>query len=149
MKKRILIFISILFIFAASLFSLELGLIAGSITKPSEAIYGISACSGIIIPLLKFEVEYYNLADRKFEALTTGVKLRKRFRKFAPYGVVGVGSEFDNLTFNFDKYETFFFVGGGIHLYVGGFLSLRADIRFLNFSDTNKTRLSVGAFFHL
>jgi len=92
MKKRILIFISILFLFAASVFSIEMGLIAGSSTNPSEAIYGISACSGIIVPLLKFEVEYYNLEKRKFEALTIGVKLRKRFRKLAPYGVIGVGS---------------------------------------------------------
>lgn len=149
MKKRILIGVSILFLFSASLFSLELGLIVGSSTNPAEAIYGISAGSGFIVPLLKFEFEYYNLADRKYEALTAGVKLRKRFRKFAPYGIIGVGSEFDNITFKFDKYETFFFVGGGLHLYIGSILSLRADIRFLNFSDTNKTRLSVGAFFHL
>lgn len=149
MIKRILIFTTIFLVFSAAVFSIEMGLIFGSINKPSEAIYGFSAGSGMLVPLLKLEFEYYNLADRRYEAVTIAVKVRKRFRKIAPYGVLGVGSEFDNITFDIDEYEPFFFVGGGIHYYIAGIFSIRADLRFQNFKDISKTRFSVGAFFHL
>lgn len=149
MIKRILIFTTIFLIFSAAVFSAELGLIFGSINKPSEAIYGFSAGSGMLVPLLKFEVEYYNLADRKYEALTLGVKLRKRFRKIAPYGVIGVGTEVEYFTFDVDEFDSFLFVGGGIHYYIAGIFSIRADLRFQNFKDISKTRFSVGIFAHL
>ena len=149
MIKKIFVIISVLFVLPVCVFSFELGLIGGTINKPTESIYGISGTSGFIIPLLKFEVEYYNLAKRKWEAVTGGVKLRKKFGKFAPYAVVGVGAEFPNLTFHTSQYETFLFVGGGVHYHFAGFFSLRADIRFQNFSEKNKTRLSVGIFAHI
>jgi hypothetical protein len=149
MIKKILIFVSVLFIFSTSVFSIEMGLILGSIDNPREGIYGFSAGSGMLIPLVKFEIEYYNLADRRFEAVTIGLKIRKKFRKIAPYAVLGVGSEFKNLTFDIDKFETFFFIGGGFHFYISSFLSLRADLRFQNFKEISKTRISIGAFFSL
>lgn len=149
MIKKTFLFIFVLSIFSVSVFSTELGFIAGSIDNPRETIYGLSASGGFIVPILKFEFEYYNMNERKYEALTAGVKLRKRFKKFAPYAILGVGSEFEHLTFKFENYKNFVFVGGGLHFYFGGFFSIRADLRFLNYSDNNKIRLSAGIFFHI
>lgn len=149
MIKKIFLLTLILSLFTVAVSPLEVGIIGGSINHPSETVYGFSAGGGFMVPLLKFEVEYYNLTDRKWEALTVGVKLRKRIRNIAPYAILGAGSEFENLTFRFSDFDYFLFVGGGIHFYVGGLLSVRADLRFQNLSDQTKTRFTVGLFFHL
>ncbi len=150
--KTITFFIILTMLFTVPSFTFELGLIGGTIGgggQTNEGIYGISGGFGFIIPMVKFEVEYYNLNDRRFEAVTGGVKVRKRFGKFAPYAILGGGAEFENLTFKTSEYETFFFIGGGVHVFLIDFLSVRADLRFQTFSEFNKTRFSLGVFFHL
>jgi hypothetical protein len=149
MIKKICLLTLILSLFTVAASPIELGIIGGSIDHPSETVYGFSVGSGFMIPLLKFEAEYYNLTERKWEALTVGIKVRKRIGNIAPYGILGAGAEFKNLTFKFSNHEYFFFVGGGLHFFVGSVLSVRADLRFQNFSDQTKTRFTVGLFFHL
>ncbi len=149
MTKKLKIFVFLLFITTLCTFTMQVGMIGGTINKPTEYLYGCSASFGFIVPLLKFEIEYYTMTDRAFEAVTGGVKLGKKVGRFAPYAILGAGTEFQNFTLKTSKYDTFLFVGGGIHFFLIDFLSLRADIRFQNFSGFNKTRLSAGVFFHL
>jgi hypothetical protein len=82
-------------------------------------------------------------------AVCASAKLRPKFKKVAPFVLVGVGTTFEKINFDFDQYEFFTLIGGGIHYYLGGFFSLRLDIRFQNFSDENRTRFGLGIFFHL
>ena len=151
MIKKIFLLLFLLFVLTYAAFPMDLGLIVGvgTINNRTESIYGASGSWGFIIPMLKFEVEYYNLGKRKYEAVTGGLKLRKKLGKFAPYALIGVGAEFENITFHTGEYETFLFVGGGVHFFMIDFVSIRGDIRFLNYADYNKTRLSVGVFVHI
>ena len=89
------------------------------------------------------------LAPNVPPVITAGIKFRPKFGKLAPYGIIGVGGEFEHLTFNFSKYDKFTFIGGGAHLFFSDMISIRTDIRFLNFSDSTRTRFSGGIFFHL
>lgn len=152
MKKISLTAILCLF-FSTGLFSVELGLIGGTMTNPSHLNYGLSAGSGFLIPLVKFEVELTRYANTEFpelpNAITGAVKFRPKFGRFMPYGVVGIGTEFKRFNFDFDKYDSFTFIGGGIHYKMMAVFSIRADIRFLNFSGYNRTRLTAGLFFHI
>lgn len=131
------------------IFPIEVGLIGGNISNPSEFNYGLSGGSGLIIPMLKFELEFYQMAETNFKALTAGLKLRPKFGKLAPYIIVGAGTELDKFTFKFSEYEFFTFFGGGIHYFLIRNVSIRLDIRFQSFSAANKTRLEAGVFFHL
>jgi len=149
MIKKIAVFMVLLTIGPMLVSPVEMGIIGGTINKPGESIYGLSAGFGFIVPLLKFEVEYFNMSERAFESLTVGVKLRKKFGHIAPYAIVGAGAEFEKFTLKFGQYDTYLFVGGGIHYFLTSMLSFRGDIRFLNFSDFTRTRLSIGLFFHL
>jgi len=149
LRNRVFFFALFFFIVSSLAYSLEFGIIGGNTSNPSETTFGFSAGFGFIVPLVKMEVEYYNLNDRAYEALTAGVKLRKKLGKLAPYAVIGVGAEFEKVTFRTSEYNSFLFVGGGAHLFLNSLISFRADIRFLNFSGKNKTRLTLGAFFHL
>ncbi len=154
MMKKIAIFTVLSLVLATGLFSIELGLIGGNISNPSHGFYGLSSGSGFFVPMLKIEFELYRKTkteDPEFaNTASAGIKFRPGFGPFMPYAVVGVGAEFKKFTLDFgkDKYDFFTFIGGGVHYKVAGMISLRADIRFLNFSDYNRTRLSAGVFFH-
>lgn len=147
--KKSLVFISLFCVLFVHAYPMEMGVIGGTINKPSENFYGLSASFGFFVPLLKVEVEYWTMTDRGWEAVTSALKLRKKFGRIAPYAVLGVGAEFESFTLDNDKYDSFMFVGGGIHFSITELFSIRGDIRFLNFSGFNKTRLSVGLFLHL
>ena len=151
MKRVVLLMIGCLFI-SSGLFSVEVGVFGGRVTNPSHSHYGLSAGLGFLVPLVKFEFELYRqsgLEDPELpNAVTAGIKFRPKFGKFWPYAVVGVGTEFKRFSLDFNKYESFTFIGGGIHYKVVAVMSLRADLRFLNYSLFNRTRLSAGLFFH-
>jgi hypothetical protein len=152
MKKIAILIIGCLF-FSTGLYSVELGLIGGTITEPSHMNYGISAGMGLLVPLVKSEFELTRKVGAEEpeipNTITGGIKFRPQFGKFWPYAVVGIGMEFRSIGFDFDDYEGFTFLGVGIHYKVMVVMSLRADIRFLNFSGYNRARFSAGVFFHL
>jgi len=139
-------------VFSYGLFSFEAGLTIGTVTNPSRTNYGLSGGMGFLVPMVKFEIEIYRKSDTEAldpkNAVTTGIKFRPRLGKFGPYAVIGIGTEFNSLGFDFDEYENFSFIGGGVHYYLAGIISLRADIRFLNYSGYNRTRFTAGLFFH-
>lgn len=141
--------ILILVLFSIPLFSIELGIIGGNVTNPSELHYGISGGLGLLVPLLKMEFEFLSTPASGLMELSAAAKIRPKFGKLAPYATAGVGTAFEKINFDIDQYELFTFIGGGVHFFFGGFLSLRADIRFQNFSDRNRVRLSGGIFVHL
>ena len=139
-------------IFSVGLFPVEVGIFAGTISNPSHSHYGLSAGLGFLVPLVKFEFELYRQSGTEDpelpNAITAGIKFRPKFGKFWPYAVVGVGTEFRHFSLDFNKYDSFTFLGGGIHYKIMAVLSLRADLRFLNYSEYNRTRLSAGLFAH-
>jgi len=130
-------------------FALELGLVAGSINPPSSFFYGISAGSGTIVPMLKFEFEGCRIRETGWNSLSAAVKFRPKFGIFAPYAVLGAGGEFEKLNFKFSDYDFYTFIGGGFHIFFTSMFSLRADLRFLNLPDADRTRISGGFFIHL
>jgi hypothetical protein len=154
MGKKIAVFtvVFLVFSYTVHLYSIEVGAIIGSINKPSRLNYGLSTSMGFLVPMVKFEIELYKKANTETPelptAITGGLKFRPKFGKFAPYAVAGFGVDFKSISFDFDDYESFTFLGGGLHLFVTGMLSFRADLRFLNYSGYNRTRLSAGLFLH-
>ncbi|MCK4835553.1 MAG: hypothetical protein KAT17_02905 [Candidatus Aminicenantes bacterium] len=148
MSKRVLFLFFILsFSFHAP--SIELGLIGGNMSNPSELSYGFSGGFGLFIPLLKMEIEWSPLPESELNAFSASIKLRPKFGKMSPFVVIGIGTEFEKLGFDFDQYDWFSLIGGGFHYYFNGFFSFRLDIRFQNFSDRNRIRIGLGVFFHL
>ena len=139
-------------LFSWGLFSFEAGVTIGTISNPSRMNYGLSGGMGFLLPTLKFEMEIYRKADtEELEMKNTaavGIKFRPKLGKFAPYAIVGMGAEFSSLSFDSEKSESFTFIGGGVHYYLAGMISLRADVRFLNFPGFNRTRLTGGLFVH-
>jgi len=130
-------------------FALDLGLVAGSISQPSSFFYGISAGSGTIVPMLKFEFEGCRIRETGWNSLSAAVKFRPKFGIFAPYAVLGAGGEFEKLNFKFSDYDFFTFIGGGVHVFFTSMFSLRADLRFQHLPDADRTRISGGIFIHL
>lgn len=152
MMKRITLTAVILVLCTYGLFSIEVGLIGGRVTNPSSNFYGLSGTMGFVIPMVKFEVELYKMSEVIFpgfeNAAVAAVKFRPKFGKISPYAAAGFGAEFDTVSFDSEEYDSFTFVGGGVHYYITGMISVRGDIRFLNFSGFNRTRISAGVFFH-
>jgi hypothetical protein len=149
MNKKTLFLAGILFL-SLNAFALDLGVIAGSVNKPSSSfVYGLSAGSGTIVPMLKFEFEGWRIKETGWNTLSAAVKFRPKFGVFAPYAVLGAGGEFEKLNFHFGDYRFYTFAGGGFHLFFASMFSLRFDLRFLHFSDLNQTRISGGFFIHL
>ncbi len=138
-----------LFLLAANALALDAGLIAGSISQPSGFFYGLSAGSGTIVPMLKFEFEGCRIKELGANSLSAAVKFRPKFGRFAPYALLGAGGEFEKLNFHFSEYRFYTMIGGGFHIFFTSMFSLRFDLRFLHFSDLNKTRVSGGVFLHL
>lgn len=157
MIKKIVLLIAVVVFLNSFTHAAELGLTLGAMSNSDSSSgglnYGISGGGGFFIPMVKFEVEYYKIKDTELpdrpNAMTVGIKFQPKFGKFAPYAIIGVGSEFEKLNFSFSKYEKFTFLGGGVHFFLMDIMSLRADIRFLNFSDRTKTRISGGLFVHI
>jgi hypothetical protein len=129
--------------------ALDAGFIAGSISQPTSFFYGLSAGSGTIVPMVKFEFEGYKVKESAGNSLSAAVKFRPKFGSFAPYVFVGAGSEFAKLTFHFSEYSFYTMVGGGFHVFFSSMFSLRFDLRFLHFSDIDRTRLCGGVFIHI
>lgn len=149
MNKKTIFLVGILFL-SLNAFALDLGLIAGSVSgQPSSFFYGLSAGSGTIVPMLKFEFEGWRIKETGWDALSAAVKFRPKFGVFAPYAVLGAGGIFEKLNFHFGDYRFYTFAGGGFHLFFASMFSLRFDLRFLHFSDLNQTRISGGFFIHL
>jgi hypothetical protein len=146
-KKTILLTGSLLLAMHASAF--DAGLIAGSISQPSSFFYGLSAGSGTIVPMVKFEFEGYKIKESKLNSLSAAIKFRPKFGSFSPYVFLGAGSEFAKLTFRFSEYSFYTMIGGGFHVFFSSMFSLRFDLRFLHFSEVNNTRVSGGIFIHL
>ncbi len=152
MIKKIFLVIFVFLVFTYGLFSFEAGITIGTISNPSRLNYGLSGGMGFLVPTVKFEMEIYRKADTAApgmqNAAAVGFKFRPKFGKFAPYAIVGLGTDFAGLSFDFDEYESFTFIGGGVHYYLADMISMRADIRFLNYSGFNRTRLTAGLFLH-
>lgn len=129
--------------------AIDAGVVAGSLNQPSSFFYGLSAGVGAIVPLLKFEFEGYRISEADMNSLSAAVKLRPKLGSFAPYALIGAGGEFVKLDFHFSEYRFYTMLGGGFHVFFSSLFSLRFDLRFLHFSDVNKTRISGGAFIHL
>jgi hypothetical protein len=146
-KKIILLTGCMLLAMKAS--ALDVGFIAGSISQPASFFYGLSAGSGTIVPMIKFEFEGYRIKESGTNSLSAAVKFRPKFGSFAPYAFLGVGSEFAKLNFHFSDYRFYTMLGGGFHIFFSSMFSLRFDLRFLHFSDINQTRISGGVFIHL
>jgi len=151
MKKKIIILLMGP-VFSSILFSTDLGLIGGAITNPSHLSYGLSTSMGFFVPLVNIEFELYRKTNteeiEKPNAFSAAIKFRPKFGSLWPYAVVGFGLEFTRFNLDFDQYQSFTFLGGGIHYQLIPLISLRGDIRFLNFSASNRTRISGGIFFH-
>jgi hypothetical protein len=148
MIKKTLILAGCFFL-ALNAFALDAGLIAGSVSQPSSFFYGLSAGSGTIVPMLKFEFEGWRIQESGLNSLSAAVKFRPKFGKLAPYAFLGAGGEFEKLNFRFSEYRFYSMVGGGFHIFFTSMFSLRFDLRFLHFSDINRTRVSGGIFIHL
>lgn len=148
MIKKTCFFVALLFLCLNSI-ALDLGVIAGSISRPSSFTYGLSAGSGAIVPMLKFEFEGCRISETGWNSLSAAIKIRPKFGVFAPYAVLGAGGEFEKLNFHFSDYNFYTFIGGGFHLFFTSMFSLRADLRFLHLPDADRVRISGGFFIHL
>lgn len=129
--------------------SIELGFILGDINKSTGLCYGVSVGSGMIIPIVKFEFEYYKIADSDYKALTTGLKIKPRIGDFSPYAVLGVGTDFIKFNLVLDDYRKFAFYGAGLYYYFLKMLSVRIDLRILNYSEFSNTRISGGIYINI
>ena len=148
-SKRTILPLLLLAAGSISLYSLEAGFIAGRLSADSANFYGLSAGSGIFIPMTRLEFEGYRLSGMTMNALTAGIAFRPKLGRVAPYMILGAGAEFEKLNFHFSGYHTFTFLGGGFHFFLAPILSLRFDIRFTHSQDANGTRLSGGIFLHI
>lgn len=135
---------------SSHLSAINLGVIAGTASKPSQSFWGLSGQMGLIVPMLKLEFEWMRYsADYAANAMTASIMIRPKFGKLSPYGVLGVGTEFDTISFHFSRYNSFSILGFGAHLFLMDILSLRADLRFMTFSETSRFRVCAGLFVHL
>lgn len=158
MIKRLIPIVVMIFILGSGYaFGVEVGVTGGAMSKKIDSgfHYGLALTTGFLVPMVKFEFEVYKMKENvatvatKDKTLCVGVKLRPKLGKFAPYAIIGVGGEFDSFGLVLGDYHKFTFFGGGCHLFLIDMLSIRADIRYMHFSDMNKTRFSAGAFLHI
>jgi hypothetical protein len=148
-SKRTFLALLLLTTGSTGLYSLEAGFIAGHLSLDSANFYGLSAGSGIFIPLTRLEFEGYRFSGPATNTLTAGIAFRPKLGRVAPYMIIGAGADFEKLNFHFSDYRAFSFLGGGCHLFLSSILSLRFDIRFIHSRDENRTRLSGGVFLHI
>jgi len=152
MIKKYALVLSLLIMFSTGLLGIEVGIFAGSVSKPKHNLAGLSVGTGFMVPMLKLEAEYYKMTNVSLlelpKAISIGVKVRPRFGSLAPYGIVGIGMEFDKFNFKSSESDKFSFIGGGLHFYITGMVSLRGDVRLLHFKYGNRTRVTGGVFIH-
>jgi len=127
----------------------DLGVIGGFLSQPGEAVLGFSGGMRLIVPGLKLELEVFEVAKSPDHFMSAGIKFNPKVGKIGLYGMLGVGTDFEKLNFDFSQYRAFTFLGFGIHVYLVEILSLRGDVRFYNYSDINRNRISAGLFLHL
>lgn len=150
MKFKSLIFCLVLSVLSSSIFSIEIGVLAGTtVKKPSINSYGLSASMGFFLPLVKFDVEFTKIADTKYKSLAAGIKFRPKFGRFALFVIIGAGTEFTKFDFDFSEYNGFLFLGGGGYIFFNEFISLRLGMRSLSFSKDTRTRIAAGLFIHI
>jgi hypothetical protein len=142
-------FLALCLLMALNASALEVGLIAGSSSQPESFLYGLSAGFGVIVPMLKFELEGYRLDGPEKNRLGASVKFRPQFGKFAPYALLGAGAEFARISFEFSGYSFYTMMGCGLQILFSRLFSLRVDLRFLAISGVHDTRISGGVFVHL
>jgi hypothetical protein len=149
MNKRVLVLLAVLLL-AGRLQAVDAGIFAGSLARSEGLSWGVGVDSGLLVPLLKLEAEGVKLGSTGMKSLSIGVKLRPRFGNISPYLVIGLGTAFESLNFDFNKYDGFSFIGGGIHLFMVNLFSLRFDVRFWRFAlGDSRARLTAGLFLHL
>ncbi|HNX96674.1 MAG TPA: hypothetical protein PKK12_03245 [Candidatus Aminicenantes bacterium] len=134
---------------AVSLPAIDFGLFGGSMGHPGKLTFGGALRTGMFIPFTRLEFEASRGLEPKRTMMSVALQVTGKFGHLAPYALAGVGTTFDRLNLHFSEYETMTFLGGGIHLYLIEYLSLRGDIRFVRLEGENYTRLSAGIFAHL
>jgi len=147
--KKFFLINFILILLTSVILPIEFGFIAGKNTKPSASTLGFSVGSGFFVPMVKFEFELMKQKSIGFTDMQAGLKIRKKFGKFAPYAVIGAGARFEKFSIIFSNYDYFTYIGGGTHFYIFHLVSLRFDIRYQSYSKENNVRLSIGLFAHI
>jgi hypothetical protein len=149
--KRMLCLLAVLGLAATALPAIEAGLIAGPINHETSMAYGFSVGSGFPVPFLKLEFELYKISDESVKSMSGAIKFRTKLGPLSPYAALGVGAQFGKLSFRFKQdYDGYSFLALGTHLHMSPMVSLRFDIRFLQFAaNLNRTRISGGVFLHL
>lgn len=148
MKKKYCLVLLVSAVSFSTLFPFDLGIIGGFNTSPSHFVIGFSGSSGLLLPMVSFEFEIYNVVKSDYKTMTGGIKFRPKLGKISPYGAAGFGTEYLKFNFRFSEYRGFSYIGGGIHFFVTDLFSLRCDIRFTHFSERDDVRLSGGLFLH-
>lgn len=133
----------------SSLSALNLGLHGGLISNPGTITYGLSLETGLLIPFSKLEFEAGKRIDAEEKFISGAILFGPRMRAFRPYIGIGVGTEFIRLDLHFSRYQTFSFLAGGGHFFFNEILSLRFDLRWQNYGELRRTRISSGLFVHL
>ncbi len=128
--------------------ALNLGFMAGTVSKPSRTFWGVSGQMGMIVPALKLELEWMRFPEDEMFNLHAGIMFRPKTGKFSPYGVLGVGTSYDKIGNMFKRDNNYVYFGFGSHLFLISLLSVRADLRFLNYKDDHYFRISGGLFVH-
>jgi len=141
----LLLFLSL----AGSLPAIDFGLFGGSMGHPGKMTFGGALRTGMFIPFTRLEFEASRGLEPKRTLMSVSLQVTGKLGHFAPYALAGVGTTFDRLNLHFSEYETMTFFGGGLHLYLIEYLSLRGDVRVIRLEGENHTRFSVGLFAHL
>jgi hypothetical protein len=149
MKKSALCLTALLLL-ASALPAIDVGVIAGPISKPANLAYGLSFGTGFPVPFMKLEFELYKISDEPAKSMSAAVKFRAKLGAFSPYAAIGAGTEFDRISLHLkDDYNGYTFLALGAHLHLAPLLSLRFDARILHFAAHSRARISGGVFLHL
>lgn len=149
MKQRTLA-LMVLLLLATALPAIDLGVIAGPVSKPANLAYGLSLGTGFPVPFIKLEFELYKISDEPAKSASAAVKFRAKLGVLSPYVAVGAGTQFEKISLHLkDDYDGYTFLAVGAHLHLAPLLSLRFDARFLHFVAGARTRLTGGVFLHL
>lgn len=128
--------------------ALNLGFMAGTVSKPSRTFWGVSGQMGMIVPALKLEFEWMRFPQEERYSLHGGIMFRPKTGRFSPYGVVGVGTSYDKIGSMFKRDNNYLYFGFGSHLFLVSLLSVRADLRFIHYKEDHDFRISGGLFVH-
>ena len=125
----------------------RIGLIGGMDTLRSEDFYyGLSATVGSRASHISLEVECYK-SPFSFFWISAAAQIRLSSSNFTPYIVFGSAVRTDVPVILF--YTTYPFIGVGINQYFSSRLSIRGDIRWLEYGGTPKIRIGSGIFIRI